>query len=63
MIPGEFNTTVNYNVTASGELTEWLTGLSSHLQLQPENNRIEYPETFASGFAKVYDIEPGLSYR
>ena len=63
MNPGKFHTPGNYDVTASSELTEWLTGFSTHLQIQPENNRIEYPENFASGFAKVYDIEAGLSYR
>lgn len=52
----------NYKFVHSG-LIEWLEGFSTHLQIELEDNRIEYPENFASGFAKVYDVEPGLSYR
>ena len=45
------------------ELGEWLNSFSAHLQIKPHNNRIDYPESFAKGFAKVYDVEPGLTYR
>lgn len=51
-----------YNYALSG-LSNWLHGFSSHLKVVPQNNRIEYPENFGTGFAKVYDLEPGLSYR
>jgi len=53
---------LNYSSSPSG-LTEWLKGFSRHLKIKPEDNKIEYPENFASGFAKVHNIEPGLSYR
>jgi len=52
----------NYKFVHSG-LIEWLEGFSTHLQIELENDRIEYPKNFASGFAKVYNVEPGLSYR
>lgn len=55
--------TANCDYYAKEELTEWLNDFSSLLQIEPVNNRIEYPENFASGFAKVYDVEPGLCYR
>ena len=48
---------------AQSELVNWLEGFSTHLQTKLHNNRIEYPENFASGFAKVYNVEPGLAYR
>ncbi len=62
MKPDKDCTPSNYNFAESG-LTEWLNGFAIHLQTEPKNNRVEYPEKFASGFAKVYDIEPGLTYR
>ena len=55
-------TPLNYSSSPSG-LTEWLNGFSRHLNIKPENNKIEYPENLASGFAKVHNVEPGLSYR
>lgn len=33
------------------------------MQIAAEDNRIDYPETFGSGFAKVYNLERGLSFR
>ncbi|KAA9041532.1 helix-turn-helix transcriptional regulator [Ginsengibacter hankyongi] len=53
---------LNYSSSPSG-LIEWLNGFSRHLKIKPDDNKIEYPENFASGFAKVHNIEPGLTYR
>ena len=44
-------------------LNEWLNSFSSHLKVKAQNNKIQYPDNFASGFAKVHAIEPGLEYR
>jgi AraC-like DNA-binding protein len=62
MKPGTSHTHFKYNYAHSG-LIDWLSGFSSHLQVNTEDNRIEYPEKFGTGFAKVYNLEPGLAYR
>ena len=45
------------------ELEEWIRDFSTHLNAEPEKNHIIYPESFANGFAKVYSMEGGLTYR
>ena len=55
---------INY-VSRQAELQEWIHDFSHYLETHPEENKntIIYPEEFATGFAKVYTIEPGLTYR
>lgn len=55
---------INY-VSRHAELQDWIQSFSAHLKANPGNNKnaIIYPEEFATGFAKVYTIEPGLTYR
>lgn len=43
-------------------LNAWLDSFSKYLETNRENSRIKYPDSFANGFAKVHEIEPGLSY-
>jgi AraC-like DNA-binding protein len=62
MYSDKYNSLSKYN-SAQPELGEWLNSFSAHLQIQPHDNRIEYPDNFAKGFAKVYEIENGLTYR
>lgn len=45
------------------DLKNWLHCFSSHLNSKLSNDRFDYPESFAKGYAKVQVIEPGLSYR
>jgi len=45
------------------DLKNWLHCFSSHLNSELLNERFEYPENFAKGYAQVHLIEPGLSYR
>src|SRR6476620_1005210 len=45
------------------DLKNWLHCFSSHLNVELLDDRFEYPEKFAKGYAKVHVIEPGLSYR
>lgn len=45
------------------DLKNWLHCFSSHLDTELLDNRFEYPEKFAKGYAKVHIIEPGFSYR
>ncbi len=44
-------------------LTNWLKSFSSHLLVEPLDNHLQYPESYADGYAKVRNIEEGLSYR
>ena len=45
------------------DLKNWLHCFSSHLNVELLEDRFEYPEKFAKGYAKVHLIEPGFSYR
>lgn len=45
------------------DLKNWLHCFSSHLNVELSNDRFEYPQKFANGYAKVHLIEPGFSYR
>ena len=62
MNPDKNYTPLNYR-SGPVDLDEWLNRFSRHLKVKPGNNEIKYPQNFASGFAKVYTIEQGLSYR
>lgn len=55
---------INY-VSRQAELQEWIHDFSLHLKTHPgsSKNTIIYPKEFATGFAKIYTIEPGLTYR
>src|SRR6185312_10894228 len=56
------DTYLKYQSSVSN-LDDWLNKFSRHLKVESGNNEIKYPQNFASGFAKIYTIEPGLSYR
>lgn len=45
------------------DLKNWLHCFSSHLNIELLDDRFDYPEKFAKGYAKVHIIEPGFSYR
>jgi AraC-like DNA-binding protein len=45
------------------DLKNWLHCFSSHYDAELLDDRFEYPENFAKGYAKVHLIEPGFSYR
>ncbi len=54
--------TLNYRYKQS-ELKEWIRDFSAHLKANPDKNEVVYPKSFATGFAKIYTIESGLTYR
>lgn len=45
------------------DLKGWLHCFSTHFNVGLLDDRFDYPEKFAKGFAKVHVMEPGLSYR
>lgn len=45
------------------DLKPWLQHFSSQFNVELLDNRFEYPENFATGYAKVHLIEHGFSYR
>ena len=53
---------ITYN-SIQPDLIKWVREFSKHLKINPDDNFIQYPESFASGFAKVCSIEPGFTYR
>lgn len=53
---------VSYVSTQPG-LEEWIRDFSNHLKTNPQKNVVVYPESFASGFAKVFNVEEGLTFR
>src|SRR5690606_23618559 len=56
--------TTNF-VSAKPDLQNWLLDFSAHLKADTDSAEevITLPEEFASGFAKVIEIENGLTYR
>ncbi len=56
--------TTNF-VSVNPDLQNWLLDFSAHLKTSPDSAEevINLPEDFASGFAKVIEIEKGLTYR
>ncbi|MEO6289186.1 MAG: hypothetical protein ABIO76_04670, partial [Ginsengibacter sp.] len=62
MNPGDVRNSEKYH-SIHPDLNNWARDFSEHLKVQPSDNYIQYPESFATGFAKVSNIEPGLSYR
>jgi AraC-like DNA-binding protein len=58
----ESKRTYNY-VSSQPGLEEWMRDFSAYLRANPDKNTIIYPESFASGYAKVYCLEEGLTYR
>ena len=59
---GDFRNSITHN-SIQPDLIKWVREFSKHLKVHPDENFIQYPESFASGFAKVCSIEPGLTYR
>ena len=45
------------------DLSGWLHCFSSHLDSSPNDGQLLYPESYGAGYAKVKNIEDGLSYR
>jgi hypothetical protein len=62
LIMSESKRTYNY-VSSQPGLEEWMRDFSAYLRANPDKNTIIYPESFASGYAKVYCLEEGLTYR
>lgn len=52
-------------ITDQPELQTWLRDFSAHLNAEAEESNlvVQLPEAFAKGFAKVFEIEKGLTYR
>ena len=44
-------------------LTNWLSSLSANLRVQALDNHLHFPESYGEGYAKIRNIEEGLSYR
>lgn len=62
MSHGDLRNSVIHN-SQQPDLIKWVREFSKHLKIHPDDNFIQYPESFASGFAKVCSIDPGLTYR
>ena len=60
----KISTTTNF-VSVNPDLQNWLLDFSAHLNTETDTAEeiINLPENFASGFAKVIEIENGLTYR
>lgn len=52
--------TYSYN---QPDLTTWLDFLSTQLKTGIKGEKLEYPESYATGYAKAHLIEQGFSYR
>ena len=60
----KISTTTNF-VSVNPDLQNWLLDFSAHLKTKTDSAEevINLPENFASGFAKVIELEKGLTYR
>lgn len=58
------STTTNF-VSVNPDLQNWLLDFSAHLKTETDSAEeiINLPENFANGFAKVIELEKGLTYR
>lgn len=50
-------------VSDNPDLEEWIRDFANHLKANPQKNLVQYPESFASGYARVFKIEEGLTFR
>lgn len=50
-------------ISRTPDLEDWIRDFAHHLKTNPEKNIIQYPESFATGYAKVLKIEEGFTYR
>ena len=59
------NSTTNNFVSINPDLQNWLLDFSAHLKTETDSAEevINLPENFANGFAKVIELEKGLTYR
>ncbi|MDQ2863466.1 MAG: helix-turn-helix transcriptional regulator [Bacteroidota bacterium] len=62
MNPDKYHIPRTYHSNQIG-LHGWLNGLCKYLHINSKAGKVEYPDSFANGFVKVHDIEPGFSYR
>lgn len=62
MPPRKQKETIQY-VSSQPDLEEWIRDFSKHLKAHPQKNVVIYPKSFANGFAKVYNMEDGLTFR
>lgn len=53
---------VNF-VSSQPKLEDWIRDFGLHLKTSPKQNRMTYPESFASGYADVFRIEEGCTFR
>lgn len=50
-------------ISRTPDLEDWIRDFANHLKTHPEKNIIQYPESFATGYAKVLKIEDGFTFR
>lgn len=50
-------------VSENPDLGVWIRDFAHHLKASPEENIVIYPESFATGYAKVFEIQEGLTFR
>ncbi len=50
-------------ISRTPDLEEWIRDFANHLSTHPDKNFVQYPESFATGYAKVMKIEDGFTYR
>lgn len=62
MAQGKRKAFINY-VSEIVELEDWIRDFAKHLKANPERDIVHYPESFASGYARVFKIEEGLTFR
>lgn len=53
---------IRYVMNTPG-LEDWIRDFSDHLKANPDKNVVVYPESFATGFAKVFNLGEGLTFR
>lgn len=54
--------TVDY-VSRHAELGDWMQDFASHLKTRPVEHMVRFPESFATGYTRVFEISDGLTYR
>lgn len=42
---------------------EWMADFANHLKTHPDHHMVRFPENFALGYTRIFEISEGLSYR
>lgn len=50
-------------VSSDPDLQEWIRDFAKHLKTHPDKNVVQYPESFARGYARVFEVSEGISCR